>query len=546
MDNTSLIKTLQVTIESQNKLIESQGKTIDKQSKTIESYGETIKSLETELKRANENMDYLLKKLYGRKTEKTSAIDGQLVISDMELGLFNEPEKEMDLGVLEEVLFEEPVKKTRKGYKRKLLFEGLPSQEQVYKLEESQRVCPVDGNKLSVIGKKFLRSEIKYIPAEISVVNIYQETYECRKCKKEGRSGMYNPYTPEPVLQHSYATASSVAWTMYQKFVQAVPLYRQEKDWKQMGFEIKRQTLANWIMKTSEEWLYPLVDRLQEELLKENYLHADETPVQVLNEEGKENTTKSYMWVYSTGANTDRGIRIFKYTPGRTGDYPRDFLKGFTGYLHTDGYTGYNKVANIKRCLCWAHLRRYLKDALPKDMNSEEATLPAQGIAYINKLFEWEREFKNLTPEERYIKRLEKEKPLLEAFWSWSETSNQKVLPKSKIGKALQYGLNHKEKLETYLEDGNCVISNNIAENSIRPFTVGRKNWTFCGSPKGAEASACVYSLVETAKANGLNPYKYLEFILSRLPGSNVKTNPKVLDLMMPWDDLIQRTCKID
>ncbi len=179
-------------------------------------------------------------------------------------------------------------------------------------------------------------------------------------------------------------------------------------------------------------------------------------------------------------------------------------------------------------------------------MNSEEATLPSQGIAYINKLFEWEREFKNLTPEERQIKRLEKEKPLLEAFWSWIEISNQKVLPKSKIGTALQYGLNHKKELETYLEDGNCVISNNIAENSIRPFTVGRKNWTFCGSPKGAEASACVYSLVETAKVNGLNPYKYLEFILSRLPGSNVKTNPKVLDLMMPWDDLIQRTCKID
>lgn len=539
MNESSLIKTLQVTVESQNKIIEGQ-------SKTIEAYGQTIKSLEEELKRANENMEYLLKKLYGRKTEKTSAIDGQLVISDIELGLFNEPEKEIDPSALEEVPFEEPVKKTRKGYKRKDLFEGLASQEQVYKLEESQQVCPVDGNKLSTVGKKFLRSEIKYIPAEISIVNIYQETYECRKCKKEGRSGMYNPYTPEPVLQHSYATASSVAWTMYQKFVQSVPLYRQEKDWKQMGFEVKRQTLANWIMKTSEEWLYPVVNRLQEELLKEKYLHADESPVQVLNEEGRENTTKSYMWVYSTSANADRGIRIFKYTPGRTGDYPKDFLEGFTGYLHTDGYTGYNKVENIQRCLCWAHLRRYLKDALPKDMNSEEATLPSQGIAYINKLFEWEREFKNLTPEQRQIKRLEKEKPLLEAFWSWLEIANQKVLPKSKIGTALQYGLNHKENLETYLKDGHCVISNNIAENSIRPFTVGRKNWTFCGSPKGAEASACVYSLVETAKANGLNPYKYLEFLLSRLPGSNVKTNPKVLDLMMPWDDLIQRTCKIN
>ena len=530
--NEILIKTLQDTIDAQGKIIESQAKTIE--------------ALKEEAKRANDNMEYLIKKLYGRKTEKTSAIDGQLVISDIELGLFNEPENEMDTSVLEEIPFEEPVKKTRKGYRRKEQFKGLSEQDQIYKLEETQQICPVDKNKLTVVGKKFIRSEIKYIPAEISVVNIYQETYECRKCKKEGRPGMFNPYTPEPVIQHSYATASSVAWTMYQKFVQAVPLYRQEKDWKQMGFEIKRQTLSNWIMKTSEEWLIPVVEKLREELLKDKYLHADETPVQVLNEDDKKNTTKSYMWVYSTSANATKNIRIFKYSTGRTGENAKDFLKGFKGYLHTDGYAGYNKVEDIHQCLCWAHLRRYFTDALPKDMKSEEATLPAEGIAFCNKLFEWEREFKNLNLEERQIKRLEKEKPLLEAFWTWAKTSNQKVLPKSKIGKALQYALNHKEKLETYLEDGNCVISNNIAENSIRPFTIGRKNWTFCGSPKGAEASACVYTLVETAKANGLNPYKYLEFLLSRLPGSNVKTNPKVLDLMMPWDELIQRTCKID
>ena len=248
MNENSLIKTLQDTIESQNK---------------------TIEGLREELKRSNENMEYLIKKLYGRKTEKTSAIDGQLIISDMELGLFNEVEKEIDSPVLEPVPFEEPVKRTKKGYKRKDAFKDLPNQEQVYKLEESQRVCPVDGNNLSVVGKKFLRSEIKYIPAEISVVNIYQETYECRTCKKENRPGMFNPYTPEPVLQHSYATASSVAWTMYQKFVQAVPLYRQEKDWKQMGFPLSRGTLSNWIMKTSEEWLAPVVEKLREELLKE-------------------------------------------------------------------------------------------------------------------------------------------------------------------------------------------------------------------------------------------------------------------------------------
>ena len=133
---------------------------------------------------------------------------------------------------------------------------------------------------------------------------------------------------------------------------------------------------------------------------------------------------------------------------------------------------------------------------------------------------------------------------MLEAFWSWVESTNEKVLPKSNIGKAFQYALNYKDKLETYLEDGNCVISNNIAENSIRPFTVGRKNWTFCGSLEGANASVCVYSLVETAKVNGLNPYKYLEYILSILPGSDFQTNSKILDLMMPWDELVQKTCK--
>ena len=232
MNENSLIKTLQDTIESQNK---------------------TIEGLREELKKVNENMEFLLKKLYGRKTEKTSAIDGQLVISDISLGLFNEAEKEVDTSILEPIPFEEPVKRTRKGYKRKDLFKDLPQQDNVYKLDKSQQTCPIDGDNLSVLGKKFLRSEIKYIPAEISIVNIYQETYECRTCKKENRPGVFNPYTPEPVLQHSYATASSVAWTMYQKFVQSVPLYRQEKDWKQMGFPLSRATLSNWIIKTSEE-----------------------------------------------------------------------------------------------------------------------------------------------------------------------------------------------------------------------------------------------------------------------------------------------------
>lgn len=210
-----------------------------------------------------------------------------------------------------------------------------------------------------------------------------------------------------------------------------------------MGFPLSRATLSNWIIKTSEEWLIPVVEKLHEELLKEKYLHADETPVQVSNEEGKKNTTKSYMWVYSTSVNAKKGIRIFKYAKGRSGDNAKDFLKDFNVYLLTDAYTGYGKVKDIHHCLCWAHARRYFKDALPKDMESPEATLPATGIAYCNQLFDWEQKFKNLSPEDRKKMRLEKEKPVLEAFWSWVESSNQKVLPKSSIGKALQYALNH-------------------------------------------------------------------------------------------------------
>jgi hypothetical protein len=311
-----------------------------------------------------------------------------------------------------------------------------------------------------------------------------------------------------------------------------------------MGFSLSRSTLSNWILKTSEQWLKPVTERLKENLLKEKYLHADETPVQVMKEPGKKNTTKSYMWVYTTSTNTERQIRLFKYESGRSADYPKEVLKRFNGYLHTDAYSGYEKIKGITHCLCWAHVRRYFIDASPKDMNSPEGTLPATGIAYCNQLFDWEKKFKELTPEERKKKRLEREKPVLEAFFAWAEKAQKQALPKSKIGIALQYAINHKEKLQEYLKDGNCEISNNIAEASIKPFTVGRKNWLFCGSPKGAASSACVYSLVETAKANGLNPFKYLEFLLLRLPGSNFRDNPKILDLMMPWDSLVQQTCK--
>jgi len=516
---------------------------IQEQNKTIASLRKTIEEMNSDSKILREQIDYLTRRLFGSKSEKTSAITGQIVMDEIiDYGQFNEAEVEATLSEIEPIL-----KKTRtkKGYSREKALLYLPNEDKVYTLPEEDQVCPVDGDKLSRVGKKYIRTEIEYTPATMKLVHLYRETWECRTCRTEGRKYLREALMDQPVLQHSMASASSVAWTMYQKYVNHVPLYRQEKDWQNLGMEIKRSTLSNWIIKTSEEWLSKVVVRLHEKLLEEKYLHADESPLQVLGEEGKSNTSKSYMWVYSTTRNSDKQIRLFDYRPGRAGANAAEFLDGFSGYLHTDAYKGYEKVRNVTRCLCWSHNRRYFADALPKDLKSEEATLPRQGIAYCNELFKIEEKLRDLSPEDRKTQRLKLEKPLLEAYWSWVDLNISTVLAKSKIGQAFQYAQNQKIGLMNYLEDGHCEISNNIAENSIRPFTVGRRNWLFSGSPEGATASAIVYSLVETAKANELNPYKYLNVLLRGLPKFSSHNKMELLDSLLPWDPKIKKACAI-
>lgn len=228
----------------------------------------------------------------------------------------------------------------------------------------------------------------------------------------------------------------------------------------------------------------------------------------MLNEPGRKNTTDSYMWVYCSIKESPHPIRLFDYQPGRSGNFPEKLLSGYTGYIHTDAYKGYEKVSGVTRCLCWSHLRRYFVEALPKGTDSPKTTIAAQAICYINQLFELEKNLEVLSPEGKKTQRLIQEQPVLEAFWSWAELAAARVLPKSKLGTAFTYAFNQKEVLMHYLLDGHCSLSNNLAENSIRPFTIGRKNWLFSGSPKGAEASAGIYTLIETAKANQLNPRK--------------------------------------
>ena len=250
------------------------------------------------------------------------------------------------------------------------------------------------------------------------------------------------------------------------------------------------------------------------------------------------------MWVYCSIKGAQNPIRYFEYQPGRGGKYPEAFLKGYGGYIHTDAYSGYNGLSGVKRCLCYTHLRRAFVDALPKDVHTPEASKPAEAILRLNKLFDIEAELEELSPEQKKKERLIREGPLLEAFWAWAEKSAASELPKSKLSKAFYYALNNRQEFFNYLEDGHCSISNSLAENCIRPFVIGRKNWLFAGSPKGAAASAGIYTLVETAKANGLAPMKYLKYILADMPGSAFLEHPEYLDDYLPWNPMVKELCQ--
>lgn len=248
------------------------------------------------------------------------------------------------------------------------------------------------------------------------------------------------------------------------------------------------------------------------------------------------------MWLYRTGNDDKAPVVLYDYQPSRNGDHAVTFLKDFKGYVHSDGYSGYNKLGNITRCGCWAHLRRKFVEAIPAKKSSDALTNAEIGRNYCDQLFKVEADLKNLSAGERFTKRLELEKPILEAFWCWLKTLN--VLKGSALGKAVTYAMNQKKYMENYLLDGRLSISNNAAENAIRPFTVGRKNWLFADTPKGATASAAIYSIIETAKANGLNVYTYLEYLLLYMPDTDWQNHPELLDDLMPWAEAVQAECK--
>ena len=512
--------------------------TIKELNNLIKTLQETITSLTEERNHYKEQSEYFQKKLFGSSSERRKSyedIPGQM-------NLFNEAEaesapEEPDPDIPEE----QTEKKSRKPKTtQKDKFKDLPKEKRYIDLPEDMKICPECGSALKVIGEEFVRREVEFIPAVIKIIEYYSLSYECPECSKDAEvTKIFKGRDHWVHLTHGMASPAMLAWVMYQKYFRGMPLYRQEMDWKQLtGFDLSRSTMANWIINNTEEFLKPVADYFHRVLLKSRYLMADETPVQVLHEPERKAQTKSYMWIFRTGEQEEIPIILYRYYETRAGDNAAEFLKGFGGYLMCDGYGGYNKVKGILRCSCWAHIRRYLIDAIPKGEKYNMSLPAVQGLSYIDRLFKYEEDIhaKYRNPEAIKKARMNREKPVLDAFWTWLDT--QKPVRGSRFDAAVTYIRNRKEFLETYLEDGSCSFSNNATERSAKAFVTGRKNWLFSDTPEGAQSSAVIYSIVETAKANGVNIYHYLKFLLEKCP--TVHTSEEEMEKLTPWNEEVK------
>ena len=493
-----------------------------------------------ELKRKLEHMNEVLlnaqRARFGQSSEQKNYVLGK-----DQLSLFDEAESSQDHKAEEpkpETIFVEAHERKKKRSQAQML-NNLPEEEVLLEIPEEQLVCSKCGGNMKPIGKKFLRHEMQIIPKQIKLLAYYAVTYACDSCEKDtGFAHIVSVKPPVPLMKHSLASPSTVAYIMTQKYVDGLPLARQEKIWAREGVSLSRATMANWVIQCSQTWLKPLYRHMKQELLTHSVIHADETVVQVLKEDGKPATSESRMWLYASAALLRHQVRLFEYQPDRSGKRPESFLKGFTGCLVTDGYAGYNQVQKVTHCGCWAHARRKWREAMP-DGATAKTSKAAIGFRYCNKLFAEERKCVLFQPQYRKEYRQGKELPLLEEYFAWLNT----VHPEkgSKLEEAVRYSINQKQQLCAFLNHGEIPISNNLAENAIRPFTLGRKNWLFCDTPKGAEASAVVYSLVESAKANGIEPFSYLQHVLVQLPYLGNSPSHEELETLMPWAPDIQR-----
>lgn len=507
---------LPLDVASLHTIILSLHEKMDKMSEMSQNY-------ELENKLLREKIRYLQYQLYGRKSEKYVLQDD----SEQKF-LFEDKGEEAEGSAVKDSSREEVIivpEHNRKKKGRKPLPDDIPRVEVIHDLSEKEKVCPC-GCEMSRIGEES-SEKLEIHPPQLLIVRNIRPKYACKNCEGVESSDGAVKLSPPPaqILPKSIASPSLLAHLFVSKFSDALPFYRQSKQLHRYGIELTRATMCNWTFRIRDK-LKILGELLREELLSGPYLSIDETTVQVLNEAGRPPGSQSYMWVFRGGP-PGQGIVIYHYSPSRSGDVASGFIGNYAGYVQTDGYVGYDFLdgqEGITHAGCWAHVRRKFVEVqrLGKEVKKQTKGKGkcVHAIETIRKLYMIERKAqeKNLSPEELYQLRQDESKPILDEFKKWLDENVVKIPPKGKLGEAFNYTINQWPRLRNYLKSGLIPIDNNLTENAIRPFVMGRKNWLFSDQPEGAHASALLYSLIETARANDLEPYSYFLYLFDRFP----------------------------
>jgi transposase len=486
----------------------------------------TIDNLEFRVHQLDKTLKKYLCREYGRSAD----------VAPQTNNLFNEAEQIAAESPIPDDVGDDDVHvpgHSRKRGKRKPLPADIEREVINYDLTDAEKFCsdPACGCALKPMGIDSCE-QLDIVPAKMKVIVHNRQKYACPSCQ----SCVKVAAMPRQPIMKSLATPGTLAHVAVCKFEDALPLYRQEKIFERLGIDIPRATMARWMIACGA-LVKLLVERIRLEILAGQVIHMDETPIQVLKEKGRNAWDKSYMWVMARGSPRcgPRAV-IYSYHISRSQIVVEDLLRGFTGHVQSDEFSGYNlldRTDGIIRIGCWAHVRRQFVDALKTNPRGGSGTAANEIISKIKLLYEIEREIKDLSAEEVGAARRECALPILVAIKNLEENYSPQIPTKSATGKALTYMRNAWSHLTTYVDCGYADIDNNYVERAIRPFTTGRKNWMFADTPAGAHASAALYSLVETAKANKIDPYKYLRKIFTELP--QIPEGGSI-DHLLPWN----------
>ena len=541
-DMRSLLKIMMQHQQKQEETLQKQEETLQKQETRIQLLEEQKKELEFLNAMLSDRLTLAQKKRFGASSEKYA--EGYT-----QMNLFNEAEQEADPNAsepdLEEVHPSPYRRKKRRGKKEEDLSSFETTEVIEYKLTGTDGYCPDCNTKYKVVTKETVK-RLKFIPARFEVVEEVTFVYSCPKC-----GAMKRPEKTAPLLKGSVATPSLVAGIINAKYVNGMPLARQEREFARYDLDLSTKTMANWIIQCADRYLQPLYDLMKEELLRSKYLHGDETRIQVIDEPDQKGSTQNWMWVYLTDESSGSPqMVLFQYERTRAGYHPKEFLGNlFEGYFTCDGYQAYHSLPDgITVTGCMAHARRRFDEALTvlkKDFTKEQLkeTTAYQAMERIGMLYKIEGMIRDKSPEERYEERQKQAKPLLEAFFEWLHTLEDSVDRSSLIGEAVLYTLNQEVYLKRYLEDGHLSIDNLAAERSLKNFATGRRNWLFAKSIHGAQASATVYSITETAMLNGLKPYHYLTYVLEKMKDLGPFPEKEAILELLPWSTSLPADC---